>query len=86
MSETSTPDADVRLLAQERLLDAVIGLLALRDPGFITALKAVVMDTALSRSDGPHDGASLLHHVAHRLREADLFAEEHGGGSRALEN
>ena len=79
MSENSTASTDARLVAQERLLDAVIAVAATRDRGFLDALRGVVLDTNSNRDDPPREGASALQHIAFRLNAAQALANAYGG-------
>ena len=77
MSDVQADPSEVRLLAQERLLDAMLRVLALRDPKFADAVRGVLVDT-VQTIDAPPTGSVTLH-VSQRLRAAELFAEAYRG-------
>jgi hypothetical protein len=77
MTDVHTDPSDVRLLAQERLLDAVLRVLAVRDPKFTDAVRSVLIDTVQTREVAPTGTVSL--HVSQRLLAAEHFAQAYRG-------
>ena len=81
MAENSNAGTDARLVAQERLLNATLAILATRDPGFLEAVRNAVVDTNFSRSDPPQEGASAIQHISFRLNAIQAFVAQQTGES-----
>ncbi len=77
MTDVHTDASDVRLLAQERLLDAVLRVLAVRDPKFTDAVRGVLIDTVQTHEVTPTGTVTL--HVSQRLQAAEAFAKAYSG-------
>ncbi len=80
MSETYSVPTDARFTAQERILDALLRVLALRDPALLEAVKTVLLDTAFTHPGTPDEAETVQQQVRRRLTEARAFAEAHGSG------
>jgi hypothetical protein len=76
MTDVLPEASDIRLSAQERLLDAVLRVLAVRDAGFADAVRGVLVEHLPS-------GGTVTLHVAQRLRAAEKFAEDYSGRTLA---
>jgi hypothetical protein len=83
MTDVLPEVSDVRLAAQERLLDAVLRVIAVRDPGFTDAVRGVLVDTVQTHSEYSPSGGTVTLHVAQRLRAAEKFAEDYSGRTLA---
>ena len=81
MTSPPASDHDVRAQAQERMLNALIAVAAVRDPGLIEAMRNALVDNNFSRGDPPAEGASVLHHISARLNAIQAYAEGMVGGS-----
>ena len=73
------PD-NVRFLAQERLLDALIRSLALDQPKLIATLRSILVDTEFTHPGKPDVDHGLHQQIRERIEAASGFAEKHGSG------
>ncbi|HEV2363622.1 MAG TPA: hypothetical protein VGS12_05410 [Caulobacteraceae bacterium] len=71
-------DQDVRFLAEERIVDALLRALALKQPDLIQTLRSILIDTQFSHSGKPSPGKSLEDQIRSRIDMAADFADQHG--------
>jgi hypothetical protein len=74
---------DARFLAQERILDALLCALALREPELLNAVRGVLIDTELGHAGKPGQTETVHQQIRKRLDGASDFARAHGAGSAA---
>lgn len=78
MDSDDSQQQDVRFLAQERILDALLRALALEQPRLINTLKAVLSDTELTHTGKPDSSHGLHQQIRDRVDSAASFAADHG--------
>ena len=76
MSSPSTIDA--RFLAQERIVDALLRALALRQPDLLDTMREILVDTEFTHSGKPKQEETAHQQIRKRLELASEFAEKHG--------
>ena len=69
---------DVRALAQERLLDALLRALALEEPRLLQRMRDILTDTEVTHTGKPSDDGTLQQQIRRRLDLASRFAVAHG--------
>jgi len=74
-------DMDARFLAQERIVDALLRALALRQPDLLEAVRAILTDTELTHSGKPEQHETVHQQIRKRIDLAAAFADEHGTAS-----
>ena len=79
MPDASVPTSEARLIAQERLLNALIAVAATRDPGLLDAMRSALIDNNFSRNEAPPEGASVLQHISFRLNCIEAFVRQQTG-------
>jgi len=79
MSSTSeeTPE-DTRFLAQERIVDALLRALAIRQPELLNAVRNILVDTEFTHPGKPEEHATVHEQIKSRLELASQFAVAHG--------
>jgi hypothetical protein len=78
MTALSTIASDARFLAQERIVDALLRALALREPDLLEAVRNILLDTELTHSGKPPKGETVHEWIRKRLDFAAEFATTHG--------
>lgn len=78
MTDSSIKDTDARFLAQERIVDALLRALALRQPDLLSAVRAILTDTELTHSGKPDEHETVHQQIRKRIDLAASFADEHG--------
>lgn len=72
---------DARFLAQERIVDALLRALALKQPDLLNAVRAILIDTELTHSGKPSQHETVHQQIRKRIDLAETFADEHGAAS-----
>ena len=78
MQDDGAEEGDVRALAQERLLDALLRALAIEQPSLLSTLRGILVDTEFTHPGKPEVGQSVHHQIRARLGAAAQFASDHG--------
>lgn len=78
MPDDGAESADVRALAQERLLDALLRALAIEQPRLLATLRGILVDTEFTHPGKPEVGQSVHQQIRARLEGAAQFASDHG--------
>jgi hypothetical protein len=69
---------DARLLAQERIVDALLRALAIQQPELLDAVRNVLTDTEFTHSGKPAWDETVYQQIKSRLDLAAKFANAHG--------
>ena len=72
--------ADARSLAQERILDALLKALALKQPDLLDAVRSILIETEFTHSGKPGVDQSVHQQIRTRLQAASFFLRNHGSG------
>lgn len=78
MPDDEAESDDVRALAQERLLDALLRALAIEQPRLLSTLRGILVDTEFTHPGKPEMGQSVHQQIRARLEGAAQFASDHG--------
>lgn len=78
MQDEEADHGDVRALAQERLLDALLRALAIEQPRLLSTLRGILVDTEFTHPGKPELGQSVHQQIRARLEGAAQFASDHG--------
>jgi hypothetical protein len=73
---------DARFLAQERIVDALLRALAIREPELLEAVRSVLIDTEFSHAGKPEQHETVHQQIKSRLDQASSFASAHGTPQR----
>ena len=80
-----TEDLDARFLAQERIVDALLRALALRQPDLLSAVRSILVDTEFTHAGKPRLFETVHQQIRKRLESAASFADGHGVSGAASE-
>lgn len=69
---------DVRFLAQERIVDALLRALALKEPELLQAIRSILTDTEFTHAGKPGEHQTVHEQIRNRLDLASDFANAHG--------
>jgi hypothetical protein len=69
---------DARFLAQERIVDALLRALAIRQPELLDAVRSVLIDTEFTHAGKPDQHETVHQQIKSRLDQASGFASAHG--------
>ena len=69
---------DARFLAQERIVDALLSALAIRQPDLLNVVRDILTDTEFSHAGKPGQQESVHQQIRSRLEVASKFATAHG--------
>ena len=69
---------DARLLAQERIVDALLRALALEQPNLLNTVRSILIDTEFTHSGKPGQEETVHEQIRNRIDRATRFATEHG--------
>ena len=69
---------DARFLAQERIVDALLRALAMRQPELLSAVRGILVDTDLTHAGKPGRDETVHQQITSRLDLASSLAVEHG--------
>ena len=83
MSIDSSDLQNIRILAQERILDALLRTLALEQPRLISTLKGVLSDTEFTHSGRPDESHGLHQQIRDRIEGALKFSHDHGSEQKS---
>lgn len=77
---TSPYDAaqDARFLTQERIVDALLRALALKQPDLLQAMRSILVDTKFTHSGKPDQNETVHEQIRKRIDLAAGFAADHG--------
>ncbi|MET3525495.1 MULTISPECIES: hypothetical protein [Phenylobacterium] len=78
MMTTKDIALDARFLAQERIVDALLRALAIRQPELLSAIRGILVDTEFSHSGKPGEHETVHQQIKSRLDLASQFADAHG--------
>ena len=78
-AENEAPQ-DERLLAQERILDALLRALALQQPSLLASVRTILVDTEFTHPGKPAEEETVHQQIQKRIEAATNFAETHGAG------
>ncbi len=70
---------DARFLAQERIVDALLRVLAIQQPELLDAVRSVLIDTEFTHAGKPEQHETVHQQIKSRLDQASGFAHAHGG-------
>ena len=84
MSDASPPEGglDARLLAQERIVDALLRALALKQPDLLNVLRNILVDTEFTHPGKPRQYETAHQQIRKRIDQAARFAEDSGTGPK----
>ncbi len=69
---------DARFLAQERIVDALLRALAMREPELLKEVRNILIDTELTHVGKPGSDETVHQQITSRLELASTFADDHG--------
>ena len=69
---------DARFLAQERIVDALLRALALRQPELLSTVRSILIDTEYTHAGKPAHDETSHQQITARIDLASAFAAEHG--------
>jgi hypothetical protein len=69
---------DARFLAQERIVDALLRALALKQPELLNAVRNILIDTEFTHPGKPGHEETVHQQIKSRLEQAAEFASAHG--------
>jgi hypothetical protein len=69
---------DARFLAQERIVDALLRALAIREPELLSEVHNILIDTELTHAGKPARDETVHQQITSRLELASSFAVDHG--------
>ncbi len=69
---------DARFLAEERIVDALLRALALKQPALLDAVRSILVDTEFTHGGKPKQSETVHQQISKRIDEAQGFAAEHG--------
>lgn len=69
---------DARFLVQERIVDALLRALALKEPELLTVIRNILIDTEFTHSGKPGEHETVREQIRNRLDLASDFANAHG--------
>lgn len=69
---------DARFLAQERIVDALLRALAMREPELLKEVRNILIDTDLTHAGKPGRDETGRQQITGRLELASSFADDHG--------
>jgi hypothetical protein len=69
---------DARFLAQERIVDALLRALALKQPQLLTAVHNILIDTEFTHTGKPGQDETVHEQIRKRIEQAASFANQHG--------
>jgi len=69
---------DARLLAQERIVDALLRALAIREPELLSEVNSILVDTELTHAGKPARDETVHQQITSRIELASTFAVDHG--------
>lgn len=69
---------DARFLAQERIVDALLRALAIKQPELLNAVRSVLTDTEFTHPGKPGAHETVREQIRNRLDQASDFATTHG--------
>jgi hypothetical protein len=78
MLEVTDIAQDARFLAQERIVDALLRALALRQPELLGEVRSILIDTEFTHSGKPSDDQTVHQQIKSRIDRASNFADAHG--------
>jgi len=70
--------SDARFLARERIVDALLRALALRQPDLLEAVRNILLDTELTHTGKPPKGETVHEQIRKRLDLAAEFSKTRG--------
>ena len=78
LAASSEIEQDARFLAQERIVDALLRALALRQPELLNTVRNILVDTEFTHTGKPNQGETVHDQIRNRLALAASFADDHG--------
>jgi hypothetical protein len=78
MRTSALQDLDARFLAQERIVDALLRALALRQPHLLNTVRRILVDTEFTHAGKPEQFETVHEQIRRRLDGAAAFAAEQG--------
>lgn len=69
---------DARFLAQERIVDALLRALAIRQPELLNSVRTILIDTEFTHTGKPEQYETVHQQIKKRLDLASEFAGDHG--------
>ena len=69
---------DARFLAQERIVDALLRALAIREPELLSEVRSILIDTEFTHTGKPAHDETVHQQITGRLELASSFATAHG--------